>query len=237
MTSRTPTIGIIGGFGADTSATFCVRLVEHAHRLKPSHPPAFVVDFVSVPPALSGKAIRGSREAAAMLVEAINRSIVRLHSAGVQAVAFPCNTMHIFADAFVLPQQVQLLHIVDTVLHELRSRGITRVGMLATQLTMSSRLYEDRLAAAGVHCVAPSALLQQQLSEAIGSFVETGKVSPGTAEALHCCFDEFRSQGVNAVVFGCTDVSCMLQRCEFAAPIPCIDSMNVLAKACARLCV
>lgn len=237
MTTNPPIIGIIGGFGADTSATFCVRLVEHAHAIKPSHPPAFAVDFVSVPPELSGKAINGSREAGTILAGAVSDSIARLHSIGVQTVALPCNTLHLFADSFAVPSPLHLLHIVDAVLQELKSEGITRVGLLATQLTVSSRLYADRLAASGVHCITPSASLQQELSEAIGHFVETGGVSARTSQTFREAFDEFKRKGVTAVVLGCTDLSGMLERCGFKAPIKCIDSMDVLAKACARLCV
>jgi|GEM_PF-4016080 len=237
MSTNPPIIGIIGGFGADTSATFCVRLVEHAHTIKPLHPPAFAVDFVSVPPELSGKAINGSREAGVFLAGEVSDSIARLHSIGVKTVALPCNTLHLFADSFAIPPPLRLLHIVDAVLQELKSEDITSVGLLATQLTVSSRLYADRLAASGVHCVTPSASLQQKLSEDIGHFVETGGISARTAQTFREAFDEFRREGVTAVVLGCTDLSGMLERSGFKAPIKCIDSMDVLAKACAQLCV
>ena len=237
MTANPPIIGIIGGFGADTSATFCARLVAHAHMIKPSHPPAFIVDFVSVPPELSSKAINGSREAGAIVAGAVSDSIARLHSIGVKTVALPCNTLHLFAEAFAVPAPLRLLHIVDAVLQELKNEGITRVGLLATQLTVSSRLYADRLAASDVHCITPSASLQQELSEAIGHFVETGGVSARTSQTFRRVFDEFRREGVTTVVLGCTDLSGMQERCGFTARIKCIDSMNVLAKACAQLCV
>lgn len=237
MSTNPPIIGIIGGFGADTSATFCVRLVEHAHAIKPSHPPAFVVDFVSVAPELSSRAINGSREAGAVITGAVSESIARLHSIGVQTVALPCNTLHLFADSFAVSPPLRLLHIVDAVLQELKIERITRVGLLATQLTVSSRLYADRLAASGVHCIMPAASLQQELSGEIGHFVQTGGISAHTAQTFREAFDEFKREGVTAVVLGCTDLSGMLKRCDITPPIKCIDSMDVLAKACARLCV
>lgn len=237
MSTTSPIIGIIGGFGADTSAIFCVRLVQHAHLIKPSHPPAFAVDFLSVPPELSSEAINGSREAGATLASAVHDSIARLQSIGVKAVALPCNTLHLFADAFVIPTPLRFLHIVDAVLQELKNEEITRVGLLATKLTLSSRLYTNRLVTAGIQCVTSSESLQKQLSQNIGHFVETGRVSARTAQSFEEAFREFRREGVTAVVLGCTDLSGMLERCGIKPPIKCIDSMDVLAKACARLCV
>lgn len=237
MTISSPIIGIIGGFGADTSAAFCVRLVEHAHALKPSHPPAFAVDFVSVPPELSHKAIKGSHGAGAVLAGAVSSSIDRLQRMGVQAVALPCNTMHVFADKFVVPAPLRLLHIVDAVLDELQSQRISSVGLLATQLTVSSRLYADRFAKAGVRCVTPSASVQQGLSASIAHFVETGMVSADTQQTLTAAFDEFCQNGIETVVLGCTDISGMLEKCRMEPAMKCVDSMDVLAKTCAKLCV
>lgn len=237
MSTNSPIIGIIGGFGADTSAAFCVQLVRHAHTIKPSHPPAFVVDFVSVPPELSGKAINGSHEAGALLANEVSSSIARLEKIGVKAVALPCNTLHLFAKSFVVPPPLHLLHIVDAVLQELHDTGINRIGLLATQLTVSSRLYADRCALAGVQCFTPSEAVQRQLSEDIEHFVRTGSVSAHTARTFAAAFDEFEQERVTAVVLGCTDLSGMLERCDFKAPIICIDSMDVLAKSCAKLCV
>ncbi len=237
MIAHSPIIGIIGGFGPDTSAKFCAHLIEHAHSIKPSHPPAFVVDFVSASPELSGKAIHGSREAGAILAEVVSESIARLHRMGVKTVALPCNTLHLFADSFAVPPPLHFLHIVDVVLQELKNERITRVGLLATELTVSSRLYADRLMTSDIHCITPSALLQKELSESIGYFVETGDISAHTTQAFREAFNELKREGVTVVVLGCTDLSGMLERCGFKAPIKCIDSMDVLAKACARLCV
>ncbi len=237
MSTHSPIIGIIGGFGADTSATFCVRLVEHAHAIKPSHPPAFVVDFVSVPPELSGRAIHGSREAGAMVADKVRASIARLHSIGVKTVALPCNTLHLFADMFMVPPGLRFLHIVDAVLQELQSKNITRIGLLATELTVASGLYTDRCRLAGVTCITPSATLQKHVSEDIAGFVATGKVSACVTQTFASIFTDFRRDNVEAVVLGCTDVSGMMARCGITPPMQQIDSMDVLAKACAGLCV
>lgn len=237
MRTTAPTIGIIGGFGPDTSAAFCMRLVEHAHALKPGHPPAFAMDFVSVPPALAGEAIGGSREAGAILAQAIHASIVRLQGMGVQTVALPCNTMHLFAESFGIPPQLKLLHIVDAVVHELQREHITHVGLLATQLTVGSGLYAHRLAAAGIACTSPSDALQAALSRAIGHFVATGTVTADTTRLLQEAFSAFERQGACATVLGCTDIGGMIERCALQPSIACIDSMDVLAKACAERCV
>lgn len=237
MIAPPPIVGIIGGFGPDTSAAFCARLVRHAQEMQPSIPPAFVADFVSVSPAIAQEAIGGSREAGARLAGAIRESVGRLHRLGVRTIALPCNTMHLFADAFGVPPEVGFLHIVDAVIEELKQTNTSCVGLIATQLTVSSRLYADRLERAGIRCATPSAGLQRRLASHIGRFVETGTVLPDTAAVFRGVFEEFERDGVAQAVLGCTDLSGMMERCSLQSAMPCLDSMDVLAKACARLCV
>ncbi|TSC58375.1 MAG: aspartate racemase [Candidatus Peregrinibacteria bacterium Greene0416_19] len=232
-----PTIGIIGGFGPDTSAAFCARIVQHAHASKPEHSPAFVVDFVSVPPDIASKAIAGSRAAGKILVAAVNDSIRRLHTTGVRSIALPCNTLHLFADDFVLPSPLRLLHIVDAVLLELKHHHVKRIGLLATGLTVSSGLYSCRCRRQEVQCFVPSVALQRRLNKEITHFVSTGSVSDCCTTTFAAIFQECGNQEVSAVVLGCTDLGGMLERCGLACPLVCIDSMDVLAKACARHCV
>lgn len=231
-----PSVGIIGGFGPDTSAAFCASLVRHALAIDPSRPPAFAIDFVSVPPDISGKAIGGSEDAAASLVGSINDSIARLRGMGVSTIAFPCNTMHLFADSFAIRSPLRFLHIVDTVMRELKRKGITRVGLLATGLTVSSRLYADRCDAADIRCIVPTAATQHRLSDDIARFVGTGTVPARASNTFAQAFREFGRSNAEAVILGCTDIGGMLERCEFAPPLHCIDSMDVLAKECAALC-
>ncbi len=236
MNSSSPSLGIIAGFGPDTSAEFCARLVRHAHAHKPGHPPAFVVDFVSAPPQLAESAINGSREAGMSLVETLNQSIRRLQSTGVRTIAFPCNTMHVFADRFAVSPS-RFLHIVDAVSDVLKQSDTRKVGLLATQLTVSSGLYTQRLRQSGIDCLVPSSDLQQQLSECIAHFVRTGTVLPRTAHTFADIFEEFRMQDIATIVLGCTDLSGMLERCHCVSSMRCVDSMDVLAQACARVCV
>lgn len=236
MNTSTPTLGIIGGFGPETSAAFCVTMIRHAQGMHPAQPPAFAMDCVSVSPSLSSAAINGSREAAATVVEVVNESIRRLCALGVQTVALPCNTLHLFADTFQLPPSVRLLHIVDEVMDELQEQRIRSVGLLGTQLTVASGLYADRCAQTGIICRTPSENLQCSLNDNIAYFVDTGTVAPDAASTFAAAFEEFRRQGVSTAVLACTDLGGMMERCGFVPSVPCIDSMDVLARACARLC-
>lgn len=237
MSVVTPVIGIVGGFGPETSVAFCHRIVAHSHRSNAVGAPAFMMDMLSVAPSVSKNAIEGSHSAAASLVEAVNGSIERLRAVGVRYVTIPCNTLHLFSGLFHLPAPLHLVHIVDATLEELKERRIGSIGLLATGLTVLSGLYANRCAAAGICCLVPSEGLQQELNRAISHYVRTGKAREGTADTFRMIVAEFRAQNLAAVVLGCTDLSGILQQCGFEPPLACIDSMDALAKSCARLAV
>ena len=236
MTHSSPTIGIVGGFGPDISAAFCKRLVEHAHTMQPLKPPHFVVDFVSVPSSTSKKAIEGSRHAGKKLVFHINKSIERLESLGVQAVALPCNTLHLFSNSFTVRATLGLVHIVQSVTSELKSSGATHVGLLATGLTVTSDLYHKELGQHSIQCNTPTLEQQHRLNNEIQLFVQTGSVSAHCSDIFEEIFDNMLKSNVDAIILGCTDLSGMLEKTNIHAPHHCIDSMDVLAKKCAEMC-
>lgn len=235
--TTTPTIGVVGGFGPDTTAEFCTQLLAQARLLQPDVSPAFVVDFVSVPTTTAARAIGGDSQAASSLVASINASLARLAKAGARTLVFPCNTMHVFASEFIVPTGCQFLHIVKQVAQELEQQKTKCIGLLATGLTVHSGLYNKLLSAHGILCHVPEDLVQAVLSTHIAHFHATGTVRPSAANCLQQALHHLQQAGAECAVLGCTDIGGMLRLSDIQSPLPCIDSVAVLAQASARACV
>ncbi len=237
MNHSSSLIGVVGGFGPDTTAEFCCQLIAQARQLNPYISPAFVVDFVAVPSATAALAIRGDSQAARSLVASINGSLQRLYQAGARTFVFPCNTMHAFAAHFAVPTGGRFLHIVDQVVQELREQCVQVAGVLATGLTVQAGLYATALTQANIAYRVPNAHTQQELSEHIAHFHATGTVRSQAADCLRQALSALAEQGAERVVLGCTDIGGMLRLSGIVSPIPYTDSVTVLARTGASLCM
>lgn len=76
--------------------------------------------------------------------------------AGANLLVIASNTGHCCVD--VVAQRhpdLHILHIVDCVAQRIRAKGITRVGLVGTTLTMRGSFWENRLRLHGISCCVP----------------------------------------------------------------------------------
>jgi aspartate racemase len=232
-----PPIGIIGGYGPSTSAEFCACLVKHALALRNDRAPSFIMDSIPISMDEAGRSIGGEKEATLSLIADANAGIERMAALGVPVVALPCNTLHAYFEHFVVPEGMTMLHIADSVVHELNERGIKRVGFLGSGTTVNSAFYFDRLKAAGIETVLPFAEHQEPFNNEIANFVRTGAVTDSVLSLLHELETYFSAQNAACMVLACTDIAGIIHACRFKPFLPVVDSMESLAKDCARYSV
>lgn len=232
-----PLLGIVGGYGPSSSASFYSKLVSHAQELNQDFGPTFIVDNVGIPMDQAALSIAGDKDATVVLIDLANIALKRLADCGVTHVAIPCNTLHAFPDVLRIPSGVTLLHIADVFLQHIAKMNIQSIGVLASGTTMKAGFYQDALRAVGIVSVAPPENLQQMLNEEISHYVSAGSISARCREVFDAIFTYFNDQNVEALGLCCTDISTMLQSIPYPPSIVTVDSMEVLAKCCAELSV
>jgi aspartate racemase len=228
-----PPIGIIGGYGPSTSAEFCACLVKHALTLRNDRAPSFLMDSIPISMDEAGRSIGGEKEATLSLIADANAGIARMAALGIPVVALPCNTLHAYFEHFAVPEGMTMLHIADSVVRELKERGMKRVGFLASGTTIRSPFYFDRLKAADIECLLPSSEHQEPFNLEISTFVRTGTVSESVITLLHELEAYFAENGAECIVLACTDIAGIIHECRFKPSLPVVDSMESLAKECA----
>src|SRR5215211_6254958 len=129
------TIGLIGGMSWESSAEY-YRMINEAvkRRLGGFHSAEclmFSVDFAEI----ERFQRTGRWEDAAERLADVAR---RLEQAGAELLVLCTNTMHRVAT------EVPFLHIADPTAEEIKARGITSVGLLATRYTMEQDFYRGR---------------------------------------------------------------------------------------------
>jgi aspartate racemase len=210
--------GILGGLGPLSHVQFVRELLARSHgrgaRRDQDHPVWLLASGSSTPDRTQALLAGGPHPAAHLVGFA--RALER---AGADALFVVCNTAHAFhaevQRAIPIPW-VHLMRLVAAAIREEHPRG-TRVGILGTDGTLASRLYDDALAAEGLIPVAPppGSAVRRDVMAAITD-PRTGIKATGTAvsdvarEQLVRAAGWCVGEGVAVIVAGCTEISVAL---------------------------
>ena len=224
------TIGILGGMGPEATADLFYRIVRATPvERDQDHPRTIVYSNSKVPdrtPAILGE---GESPLPEMLMAA--RS---LESAGADFLIIPCNTAHYFIEELRSELGIPVLHMIEmTASHAAREYPDAKtVGLIATDGTMSSGIYERFFGEAGMEVLVPTAELQHRAMDAIYKHIKKGDLDTGRKISLDVAQD-LVGRGADLVICGCTEISLVLKDGTIAVPV--VDPLQVLAEVAVRV--
>jgi len=156
----------------------------------------------------------------------------QLESFGVQAIAVPCVTSAYFRKELQAAVNVPVLYGLEKTARDLRSRGITRAGIMATEGSLKTGIIRDALAEYGIESVIPTEEDQQKTMDLIYKYVKSG------CEDNVRLFDEVRrnltEQGAQTVILGCTELSVINMRQHLKGDLT--DILRSLAEESITFC-
>jgi len=234
----TRTVGIIGGMGPAAGADF-VRLFVNACNDYLTQAGAKVIDqaypehwLAQVPVPDRTEALCNGHDAP---LPALQDALARLQTCGAQAIAIACNTAHAWHAALQQHHpEVEVLHVAREVASQLKNAGIKEVGLMATQGTYRTALYDEALTQAGIICHRPTEVERDTLMQGIYQGVKTGDL----AYARTCFVEVGRClqarHGDLTLIMGCTEIPLALEDAPEAASWHLINPAQVLAQALAQ---
>ncbi len=211
-------LGVVGGLSPYSTILYYKFLIEK-YREEKGVDPRLVI--VSVPVQEMCKYFRNDdlESASKLLGEAFEK----LGRAGVDIALIAANTPHILLDGLTIPSSFKLIDIRAAVHRRLRDLGVSKVGLLATRSTVESRMYHDYLAKRGVGVIEPSPRIQARLDNLIESLIRG--IYPGNEKlVLASAVNELIAKGAEAIVYGCTELSLLVNRVRFRVPL--VDSLT-----------
>jgi aspartate racemase len=168
----------------------------------------------------------------APIAELMLRSVEALRRAGADFAICPDNTIH-EALPQVLPRSpLPWLHIAAEVGQEARRRGFRKLGLTGTRYLVLSEVYPEKLRALGIGFVRPSEEQREKVNTIIFDELVRGRQSAEALRYLQWVIDDFKSQGCDAVVLGCTELPLVIN--DQTASLPTLDSTRILARAALR---
>ena len=130
---------------------------------------------------------------------------------GAEVIAIPCITAHFFQKE--LEEQIgrPIVHAIEETAKYLQMENITRVGLMATDGTIQSRLFRSILEKYGITCMVPDEENQKKVMHIIYNNVKAGL--PGEMDKFEEVADYLFAEGAEVILLGCTELS-LLKRDE-----------------------
>ena len=222
-------LGVIGGLGPMATAYFLQLLVQMTEaRTDQEHIEILLHSKPQIPDRTRFILGQSREDPLPQMVE-IGRELA---GQGAELIAVPCVTAHYFQkkleDSIGIP-------VVDTIREtalSLKAAGVTKAGILATDGTIESGLFQRAFAGEGISAMLPDRAGQQAVMQIIYQNVKAGQ--PVDSAAFWRAAEGLFGQGAQAVLLACTELS--LVKRDFGLGEGFLDVMEVLARKAVLIC-
>jgi aspartate racemase len=159
-----------------------------------------------------------------------------LEEAGADYLAIACNTAHYFYEAIDDAVSIPVVNIMEETARRIAQEvgPGSLVGLLATDGTVQSWVFQSYLEDRVLVALAPSPEEQRQVMELIYGKVKANQ--PYDPSELLRLAESLRNRGCDAVLVGCTELSVIYRRLN-ERPDYLYDSLDVLAARCVEIYV
>ena len=216
-------LGVLGGMGPQATQIFYQRILDRTQAERDQeHLPTVILSDTEMPDRtaaiLGGEADRVFRR---LLEDART-----LENCGCTALVIPCTTSHYCADDLQAELKIPLINMVRETCKVLQKRGCKRVGILATDGTVRTGIYQRECETLGFEGVAPDEATQKLVMSIIYDEIKKGET--GSREKFSAIDRALRTMGCDAAILGCTELS--VYRVYHGLPDFYVDAMEVLVE-------
>jgi aspartate racemase len=211
------TIGMIGGMSWESTQSY-YQLINQGVKsalggLHSAKICLYSVDFAEIE-ALQHQGLWD--ETATLLTEAAKA----VEAGGADFLLICTNTMHKVADDIQAQISIPILHIADATANALIADGVTKVGLLGTRFTMEQDFYKQRITDNyPIEVIVPSPDEQTLIHNVIYQELCLGKINSQSRQSYLGIIDTLFSQGAEAVILGCTEITLLVQQQHTKVPL------------------
>ena len=217
-------IGILGGMGPAATADLFSKIIVSTKAANDQEHLHVIIDSNTSIPDRTEALIHGGEDP----TEQLTLSARRLAAAGAELIAMPCNTAHGFYDAVCAAVDIPGLHMITRTAQELLRKGIKCAGLLATDGTVQSGIYERCFEGSGIELLTPSPAAQAAVMQLTYEGVKAGRRDFDTSEFKKAA-QELLDRGAQTLILGCTELPPAFEMYDLHYPH--IDPTLVLARA------
>jgi aspartate racemase len=225
-------IGILGGMGP-SAGVLLQQLIIEATPANKDQDHIQVVCFTN--PQIPDRTVSLKENDGKKFVAAISESIKILEKAGVDVLVLPCNTSHARLREIQKETILPIMDMVNLTVLSLQSRGFDtkKIGVLATNGSVTENVYQNSLAKYNLLPVLPSPVFQEKLMKLIYA-IKSGINSSFALDGLEKIICHLTNSGAEIIILGCTELSLYAKELRKKGH-PIVDPLLIVAQELVRV--
>lgn len=166
-------------------------------------------------------------------VSEILKSARRLENAGADVLLMACNTAHYFFDQIAPQIDTPMLDMIGETAAALRSSDIQKVGLLATEGTVKSGIFENALNDVGIELIYPDESGQEAVTEMVYDGIKTDRKEFDISRYAETV-SQLQKRGAQTMILGCTELPLVKEMYGFECDS--VDPTMIVARAAVDFC-
>jgi aspartate racemase len=222
------TLGIIGGIGPESTIEYYRRIHALSRQRAPDgRAPSIIINSIDNKKLLDLAAGNELSE----LARYLTTEVEKLVRAGAALALLAANTPHLVFDSVAQHSTIPLISIVAATCEAAQARGLKRLGLLGTRVTMQAPFYRDALSGRQIELFVPNEEEQAWVHDKYMQELLKGIILPETRERLMAIIKALseRSQ-IDGVILGGTELSLIL-RDETVFGVQVLDTTQIHVEA------
>jgi aspartate racemase len=221
------TIGLIGGLSWESSKEY-YRIINETvnEKLGGLHSAKCILYSLDFGENMEIKNTKGWGELTKVMMNAAQK----LEAAGADVVLICTNTMHKFVPEIQRVMDVPILHIADATAEKILEKGLKRVGLLGTNMTMEENFYKGRMRERfAIDVLVPDKDERDFIDTVIFAELCVGKMNGSSKMRFKEIIGKLVEDGAEGIILGCTEIPLLIKQGDVNVPI--FDTAEIHAKA------
>lgn len=157
----------------------------------------------------------------------------QIEAAGCDFYIICSNTMHKYAEYLGNHVTTPLLHIADATADAILAKGIRKIGLMGTRITMEEAFYKGRLVEKGLDVIIPDTDDREFIDKVLYEETGLGIVKEESSKHFYAIAEKLVEDGAEGVILGCTEIGMLMQQEHTAIPL--FDTTIIHGETAARL--
>ena len=214
-------IGIIGGLGPLATVKFMEMLEKRLKNYSKEYEIAIINDPTT--PDRTSYILDNNKKNP---INSILDMVKKLESFDSDVLVMPCNTASYFYKEIINNTNLLFINIVKETVDYLKKINIKKVGLLATDGTIKSKIYEDLLNNYNIELIIPNKYDQNIISSIIYDGIKSGQDID--LKKFYDVLNDLKKMGCEKIILGCTELSVLKELYNLNDKIL-VDAMEILA--------
>ena len=134
-----------------------------------------------------------------------------LENAGAECLLLGANTLHKIADNISKRINIPIIHVAKETAKVIQAKGLKKVALLGTKVTMTSDFYKDILSDNGIKMIIPDEKDMELIHYSIYEEFSKGIFSDEMKSNYLRIIETLKKQNVEGIILGCTEIPILIK--------------------------